>query len=116
MIESPVFPIRPTQCCEKFRAAIAIPYFQESCELEEELRFTQSLCEMAAHSQGYEQMDKTLFHLSSILTRHIQRRRIIEHFFFQTRFDPEEFNPANVAGELARLRARVLGRNGPSLG
>ncbi len=113
MAENPVFQLRPVQCCAKFRKAVAIPYFQESCELEEELRFVQGFCEMAGHSQGFEQLDEMLFSVGSLPREHMQRRRIIEHFFFQTRLDPKEINPARLAGELTRLRVRVLGEDGP---
>jgi len=116
MNENPISQIRPVQCCARFRKAVAIPYFQESCELEEELRFFQNICELAAHSRGFEQINTLMFSLGSYLDEHMQRRRLIEHFFFQTRLDLNEFNPARVSGELARLRARVLGKDGPTFG
>ena len=61
-------------------------------------------------------MDEMLLSLARFLGEHMQRRRVIEHFFFQTRLDLDDYSPAKVAGELARLRARVLGKNGPTFG
>ncbi len=116
MSENPISPIRPIQCCARFRTAIAVPYFRESSELEKELQFMQCLCEMSSHSSSFERMEEIMSALAGFMRQHMEQRRIVEHFFFQTKLDVENIDPAILAGELARLRTRFLGKGGMIIG
>lgn len=96
------FRLKP--CCENYNG-IALRYLDQSCFLEKDLEMIASLC---CGVTATEMVDNdTISAVGYYLKQHLEKRRILEHFFFDRTLGDLALNEIEVAAALTVLHAKV---------
>ena len=96
------FMLKP--CCENYNG-IALRYLDQSCFLEKDLEMIASLCCGVTETEMVD--NDTISAVGYYMKQYLEKRRILEHFFFDRTLGDVALNEIEVAAALTVLHAKV---------